>query len=407
MSKIKDFAIGQSLPPYLEDNRVREIERNRRLYNNETHELFDEANGINYPLKINLFRRVVDIYVNFLLSEGVEINYQGGDNPAIKEMMQHITSVLYLVNTDSRRYGVGVTTIDQDSGLFMVYEPDQWFTILGNSGELEGDILLDYSARTFELDREEFTEPENFKVLKMIHSDYRNMTQTIGYHELKGGNIGPLVSTARIIEIEGRQVAPLFNGYAKGQLGVSMFTDIKGVVKDMVSIKRKLSKSIQRNMNPHLAAPSGILSEKDDGKIEIDTDGMLFPLNQGDANPFYIQWDTEAVAAKFMTEEDWKSFYILTSIPPILFENQTSQSASGEALKRLMIPFLSSLYKMKQDNVSLVKMMLMMLGNYQMKNGLPQIPQEDPEILFPYEKIFIDQVNQPQPQVEENDPTPA
>ena len=39
MSTIKDFQVGQSIPPHLEDNRVREIERNRRLYNNETYEL--------------------------------------------------------------------------------------------------------------------------------------------------------------------------------------------------------------------------------------------------------------------------------------------------------------------------------------------------------------------------------
>ena len=346
-------------------------------------------------MKINLFRRAVDIFVNFLLSEGLEINYPSGESPEVKKMINHITSVLYLVNTDARRYGVGVTALDNETGLFKVYEPDQWYTIEGPNGELEGDMLVEYSSRNFELDRDEFTEPENFKVLKMIHSDYRNMTQTIGYHELKGANIGPLVSTTSILPIEGRQVSPLFNGYAKGQLGVSMFTDITGVVADMVKNKRQLSKSIERNSSPHLAAPAGVLSETEDGVVDIDTEGMLFPMNQGDVAPFYLQWDNASEAVKFMTEEDWRSFFILSSVPMILFTQTTGAASSGEALRRLMIPFLSNLYKMKQDNIALVKMMLVMLGNYQMKNGLPQIPKEEPEIVFPYEKIFIDQTNLP------------
>jgi hypothetical protein len=190
--------------------------------------------------------------------------------------------------------------------------------------------------------------------------------------------------------IIGRQIAPLFSGYAKGQEGVSVFDDIKDVVLDMVRIKQNLSRTLAKNSSPHLVTPASILVENDEGKVDINTQGMLLPMNQGDTAPFYLQWDTNAEAAKFQIEEHWKAYFALTSIPRMVFEPSTGSATSGESLKRMMFPFVSSLSKLAEANKSLIRQALVMYDNYLLANGLPRLVTTTPIIDIPYAKIFID-----------------
>lgn len=394
MLKLKDFEQGGKYPPVLATNRLSSISSNRKLYNNELLPHVATKEGEN-SVKLNLFRKAIDIYTNFLLSEGVEIDFgTDKDNSTWAPRAKHLLDVLYLVNTDSKRYGVGVATIEHSTGLFKVYEPDQWYQIHNTAGILTAEVLVEYLDNTLEVPREQQSESHNFALIKIIINDYIKSEQTITSHELKGGQIGAGTLIVKH-SITGRQIAPLFSGYAKGQEGVSVFDDIKEVVFDMVRIKQNLSRSLERNSSPHLAAPSGILVDNGDGNIDINTQGMLFPMNVGDTAPFYLQWDTNADAAKFQMDEHWKAYFALTSIPRMVFEPSVGGGAtSGESLKRMMFPFISSLAKLKESNISLIQQLLVIYDNYLLANGLQRLTTVTPEIDIPYAIIFLDTSNE-------------
>lgn len=391
MIELKDFTTGGKYPPIQETDRINRVSANRKLYNNELAPDLIPKEGEN-SIKINLFRKSIDIYTNFLLSEGIALDFGTVEaNDIFLTRATHLLDVLYLVNTDSKRYGVGVVTIDQLTGLFKVYEPDQWFQVYNKAGILTAEVLVEYLDNPLEVPLKQKNSSHNYSIIKITINDYVKNVQTIKSHELKGGQIGKVVGDTTKTSIIGRQVAPLFTGYAKGQEGVSVFDDIKDIVIDMVRIKQNLSRSLEKNSSPHLAAPAGILVENDEGNVSINTQGMLFPLNQGDVAPFYLQWDTNAEAAKFQMEEHWKAYFALTSIPRMVFEPSTSGAGnSGIALKRMLFPFISSLAKLAESNKSLIRQLLVIYDNYLLSNGLQRITSTTPKIEIPYSDIFLD-----------------
>ncbi len=387
MITLKDFYAGATYPPILEASRLKRIDSNRKLYNNDLRPHLAENENTN-SVRVNLFRKAIEIYTQFLLSEGVQINFDGATN--FNERINHLLEVLYLVNTDSKRYGVGIVSIDQETGLFRVYEPDSWYQLRNNAGALIGEVLVEYSDNQLEIPKQGINNPQNFSIITIIINDYVIGIQTKSVKKLQGGKIGLNVGKPTTTQIFGRQIAPLYSGYARGQEGVSVFDDIKDIIIDMVRIKQNLSKSLERNSSPHLAAPAGILVDNGEGKITINTEGMLFPLNPGDEKPFYLQWDNNSEAAKFQMDEHWKSYFALTSIPRMMFEPATAVASSGEALKRMLFPFLSSLAKLKASNIALIHQMLVIYDNYLLANGMPRLPTTTPEIILDYEKIFED-----------------
>jgi len=389
MITLKDFKEGATYPPLQENQRLTRISQNRKLYNNDLRPYIttESSNSV----RVNLFRKAIEIYVNFLLSEGIKIDFGGAYD--IDDRINHIVEVLYLVNTDSKRYGTGVVSIDYTTGLFKVYEPDQWYQIRDNKGNLTSEVLVEYSNNPLEVLKNTSSNSQNYSAITIIINDYQTNTQVKDVRELKGGKIGKRLTDALITKIIGRQVSPLFNGYAKGQEGTSVFDDIKDTIIDMVRIKQNLSMSLQRNSRPHLVAPAAILQEDKNGKIDINTEGMLFPLNVGDEKPFYLQWDTNANAAKFQMDEHWKAYFSMTSIPRMLFEPSKGTAASGKALKRMLFPFVSALAKLKTNNKSLIRQMLVMYDNYLLSQGLPRLPSVDPTIEIEYEDIFKDENN--------------
>jgi len=391
MITLKDFNEGATYPPVLEASRLGRVVENRKLYNNDLRPHIQEKQGTN-SVRLNLFRKSIEIYTNFLLSEGVSIDFGSSDNN-FDDRINHLLDVLYLVNTDSKRYGVGVVTIEQSTGLFKVYEPDQWYQIRNEEGSLSAEVLVEYSDNNLEVPKDENNKSMNYSFITIITNDYTTQSQTKVVRKLKGGKIGSQVGATLSTIIVGRQIAPLYSGYAKGQEGVSIFDDIKDIIFDMVRIKQNLSRSLERNSSPHLAAPASILVENKQGNVEIDTQGMLFPMNAGDVSPFYLQWDTNADAAKFQMEEHWKAYFAITSIPRMMFEPSTGSASSGEALKRMLFPFLSSLAKLRTANYTLIRQLLVMYDNYLLAHGKPRLKTVTPTIALDYDKIFIDEQN--------------
>lgn len=389
MIKLENFKQGQNLPPKDEARRVIAILNNRSLYNNEVYGLIPQTSETR-ELKLNLFRRAVDIYTNFLLSEGVSITSDNEINQSIIDTVSDdILSILYMANTDLKRYGSSVVSIDNETGNLKVYEPDQWYQVLDDNGKLIADVIVEYLTQAVEIDESKNNQIHNYNRVKIITNNYETHKKTVEIRELKGSTIGNLKGVMVSSDIVGRQVATMFNGYNKGQEGLSMFDDIKDIVADMIKIKRVLSATLEQNGKPHLVGSAGMLVESN-GLTTLKKEGMFLPMETGDNSPFYLQWDTNANAVKYQVDEHWSSFFAITAIPPIVFTDSTGQATSGEALKRLIFPFLSVLAKQRQTNIIFVRDMFSMLDNYRFSQGMSRINLTDLNIDFEYNKLFID-----------------
>jgi len=59
-------------------------------------------------------------------------------------------------------------------------------------------------------------------------------------------------------------------------------------------------------------------------------------------------------------------------------------------LKRMMFPFVSSLAKLREDNISLINQLLVIYDNYLLTKGLKRLATVSPKIELPYASIFLD-----------------
>ena len=100
---------------------------------------------------------------------------------------------------------------------------------------------------------------------------------------------------------------------------------------------------MDRQSAPHLAVPnSAIVKDPVTGKYTIDTDGMVFPIDDTSITPTYITWDAAFDSSEIAIKRIFSNILWSAEIAPTLVnispEGQFSiQFPSGASLRRLAI----------------------------------------------------------------------
>ena len=390
MIKLGDIGMGKTWPPTATDGqRVQDIVRNRQLYNGNYAPIGLAPDKI---ISINFFHRITSLYVDFLLSEGFTVTSDKGETKPYEDTKHLLQDVLYRTNINANRYGIGVVGYNPFTNTPEAVEPDNWF-IVADKGVITHDIIVRYFGAVYETEGE-VDKTGSQDTIQFQITDYEKNKTMLKTFAFKGGTIGNAKGNDKITT-SGKMVATLYKGVQSGQSGESAYINVKDIVADIMKSRLGLSQVISKNINPHLSLPAGVLvgdkNDAGDKIVKISEEGMAIPMQKDDKQPQYIQWESKVDAVKYQTDQNRKDFYMLTSIPPIMFEgNISGQASSGEALRRLMIPFISNLNNLAENNVKLIKSFYKMLQNAQLSAGSKRTYPDVATVEFHYKDVFDD-----------------
>ena len=112
--------------------------------------------------------------------------------------------------------------------------------------------------------------------------------------------------------------------------------------------------------------PDGLLLVNEKGIAEIDKVGMFFPIAPGDPEPGVVQWDSMPEAVEFTIKQHENFAYETAALSRMLFDPEGSNvgDLSGQALRRLLIPFYSRILHLSEINrVALAETLEMLTAN--------------------------------------------
>ena len=389
LSSFGEIKANNRLTPKNEQERVNTIVKNRRLFDGNFGELSVENidEGI-VGITNNLFRRASTFFPEFMYARRPMITVR--DNERLTSFFNDEVSTLLPelaeANIDMLSLGEGVVASHPlDPLSFVAFAPDLHFEVHNRRGENVGDVLIRFRD-------------EEIDVFKYVNSGESRWE----VYENGVANLGPLRRTEKMPPRAGRQVATIMGNSARR----SIFNDMKPHVGEMSRSQTALAKTIRRNSNPHLVLPSGAITTNENGQIEIDSEGMVFPVQEGDVDPAYLQWDSNIEAISWQHKENREAALISAALAPVLFNPDIRLgNVTGRALERLAAPFSARLEHYARINETAIEELLVIYNNNRGANGLEvfAFTPADIEIEWGYRAIFEDVAEPQQPQQTEQE----
>ena len=432
MIRFEDMATGKAYPPASEASRIKAVDDNRKLYEGDFRPLAlrrlgtltqvrtDEGTTGTTPFDqvgMNFFRRVTNVYADFLFSEEVTLETGNpGMDATLALLNAHLTDVMWAVNIDLQRFGVSVVTTDEDQQYFRVISPDRWFPVHDDAGRLIGDITTEhvYGARDTAGTLAGDTLLVSPNVVQCQINDYGDSTRRIVRFAYDTKNLGEVLSETTVEIAEGvRQVAIIYNGYVeREQFGTSIFDDMREVVKSIIQSAGALSGTIFYNSKPWMYGPplktmggrtlTNVPFERSKDAIIKNLQQQYIAVDgeQGERDPGFLQYEPNVDAQRFEHERNMTALYTLTGLSPILFESGANRNViSGAAMRRLLIPFLSKLERMRRSNDELLLDMVTLWNAARAIIG-GEVYSFSParfNVSWGYERLFSDDV-EPEPE---------
>ena len=402
LQSLEQIGPGNPLPPFSESVVRNYCAKWRRLYEGDFTGTGIENIGEGIPgFAINWFRRLATFYGEFQFGNRPDILINNDRaQPLMRELGAALFPALQLANVDMIRYGRGViASHPMDPMRFQAFERDHHYEVQDIRGQVTGDVL--WRVRNEKLPDEERSGQGKMADVYKYPVDGDGVWEVYTYNK---GGLGSLQASFPIQGTGGRQVVT----FDPNNDSTSLYEDI---VNQNLEIGRTLARvgfSIKRNLRPHLYAPTGSLIVDDGGAVEINEKGMVWPLEQGDQVPGYLQWDSSNSAVEYYIEQLRTNMFSMVGLSELLFNaDQFPGELSGEALRRLLMPFWSKLNHFKMINNTAIEQLLDMWSRNRAAAGVEVLSFDagDIEILWPWEDLFATALEAPvdEPPLEEEE----
>lgn len=135
-----------------------------------------------------------------------------------------------------------------------------------------------------------------------------------------------------------------------GVFGLDDYGPIEGLVRELEKRLIRTSKTLDKFSDPNISGPEGVLEiNPDTGRAQIEMGGgRYFPIAEGDPLPQYMVWDASLGANFAQIEEIKAELMALGEISPALLgDTKNGLAESGSALKRLAIPTLAKVQRLR------------------------------------------------------------
>jgi len=355
------FRAGEPWPPVSEAARLQAYERYSRLYEGDHDAVFKDLNPKDAPhidMALNWPKRVCTLVADLLWGETPRFEASKGQE-ALDRILEanrfHLVS--YDCTVDLVKYGTGLFKIRFDQhGIIEVIDPRLWFPVCNpdNAAEVTAHIL----AWTVYKPNEDGKDEPYLRL--EIHHPGRIENRL---YKLKEGKIEKAVDLATIARyrdlpdeietgIEDFLIVPIHNLKASNAVaGRSDLADLEDVVHEIEKRAGQISRVLDQHADPKMIAPSNLVTiDPTTGQAFFTASGSrVYIVNEGETAPSYLTWNAELEFA-FRQIEIMKDHLMAVGeiSPAILGDTRNGLAESGSALKRLALPTLSKVNRLRQ-----------------------------------------------------------
>lgn len=352
----QDFLkVGSKWPP--DKDRLDRYARNTLLMQGDHDIVFLGLNPDDAPrivrMRLNWFKRLTTIFSD--LAVGNPPKFTATEQVTIDRIAEansyHLT--IYDLIVDLVAYGDGVLKTRWNGGRAVIgrIDPKNWFPIVNpdDVNEIVAHVLA-WEARKGD-DRYlkvEIHEPGKIahKLLK-LSTDGKEVREPVPlstidrYAKLKEeestGVPGFLITAFHSLKDGG------------GVYGLDDFRDVADLIEEIERRLIRISGTMDTFGDPWMCGPAGLrVKDPLTGEVVWASDEKYIVLGEGEAPPTILTWDAQMGAVFSEIETLMSQLYVLAELSPAAFgETKSGLAESGSALKRLMLPTLAKVNRIR------------------------------------------------------------
>ncbi len=331
---------GAKWPP--DKDRLARYAKNRLLMEGDHDLVFAGLNEDDAPriikMRVNWFKRIMTLFADLAVGNPPKITAE--DQATIDRITgdNAFEVLVYDLFSDLIAFGDGVLKPRWDGkrGVISRIDPRHWFPVVNpdDSGTITAHIL----AWEVPLGDDKYVKVEVHKPGKIEH---RLLKLTSDGKEIK--EPVPLAT----IEFLVVHFSNLKAG--DGVFGLDDFKDISDLVEEIERRLIKVSGTLDTFADPWMCGPSGLrVRDPITGEIVWASDEKYIALNEGESPPEILVWDAQMGATFTQIETLLSQLYVMAELSPAAFgEVKTGLAESGSALKRLMLPTLAKVNRLR------------------------------------------------------------
>ena len=278
LNDINELLTAPGLLPKTDVGRITRIRRNRKILHGDLSELGED-------FKLQWPRRIVNFYSEFLFANPP--NLKVANNARLETYLTEISDKFFREFLEANKsliaFGQGAIVSHPLNPLVVEsFDPEHVFEVADITGKVQEIILLRLRGEI----------PDNQKL--DIYRYKIGSGSSWDIYRYIGGMIKEKIGSVPIPDRVGNQIVWL--DLNEG----SIFDVVKNSCAEMASTLGGIGQATRKNLAPHLAGPSELLKDSDDGeRVELDRKGSFLPLQEGDQTPQYITWDSNHPMAKY------------------------------------------------------------------------------------------------------------
>jgi hypothetical protein len=346
---------GQKWPP--DKDRLARYAKNRLLMEGDHDLVFTGLNEDDAPriikMRVNWFKRITTLFADLAAGNPPKITAE--DQATVDRIADGngFEIAVYDLFTDLIAFGDGVLKPRWDGkrGVISRIDPRHWIPVVDpdDAGTFTAHVL----AWEVPFGDDKYVKVEIHKPGKIEHrllkltSDGKEIKEPVSLDTIERyATLKPEEETG----VAGFLVFPFSNLKAgDGVFGLDDFKDIFDLVEEIERRLIKVSGTLDVFADPWMCGPSGLrVRDPLTGEVVWASDEKYIALNEGESPPKILTWDAEMEATFRQIETLLSQLYVMAELSPAAFgETKNGLAESGSALKRLMLPTLAKVNRLR------------------------------------------------------------
>jgi len=367
LTTLKAISDGATWPPAGEQARMDRYAKNALLYEGKHGQVWPELNPFpevasqrrfndspqydrnRVDMAVNWYKRLTTVFADLLCGEPFKVTAdpQATADRIIKDNALVLNT--YDLSMDVIKNGTGLFKIRFDKrGIIEVINPRLWYPIVSPDNAKE--VLAHVLAWSFKEGEDEYARAEIHERGKITNKLFK----------LAGGKLQqiPLTPIARYATLRPEVstgldeflIVPVQNILdSSGVYGMDDYSDLDDLVRELEKRLIQASRILTKHADPSISGPSSKIDiDPYSGEAIVVGGGQYYGYNEGEPRPEYMVWDAKLDAAYQQVELIIRKLYMVSELSPAaLGELKQGLAESGSALKRLMMPTLAKVNRLR------------------------------------------------------------